>query len=147
MSFDFVPYRPKHSKQLLKDLSDLDLQECQENGTTPEEELKASVRVSQEVTTIVDESGKPLAVAGVVPLAKDAALAWIMTTQRFRARPVTVLRVTKAWLERSSWARLYASVPLTNTVSRRWLRRFGWEPQGLRDRVQGAAELLLRRAA
>lgn len=127
-----IPPREGDVEFIATHMRDHDARECEALGFAPLAALRESVRLSDNIYTMVDPLGKPIAMLGVgMGLLPEWGAVWLLGTKGIESSSVTFLRQSKEALQyvfkMSGKDVLYNYTHESNEVHHRWLKWLGFK--------------------
>ncbi len=111
-------------------LREADLREiAAATGDTPHKTLGNGLSISSPCYTIINETGQPLAMFGVVPDEEKSGIVWLLGSDKLLNYPNSFLRSSHKWIGRlhKDYYRLWNYVDSRNEVHIRWLKWCGFK--------------------
>lgn len=148
-----VPARLTHVGWLANNMRDEDRRECEALGRTPKDALRTGLKCSLEAFTALGESGKPVAMFGVVPVSLMSRLGrvWFLGSDDVFRYSRQLLEqgpgIIASWLE--TFALLENIVAADNVKAIRLLKHWGFTVGGKPESHRGVEFLpfVIERAA
>lgn len=115
-----VPFTASHIQSLV-------LQPMQKIDGPLNFEEAALLELAGPAFSLLDEQGRCLGAAGVIPQWKGRAIAWALLSPLAARHFVRITRAVKKWLDECGYERVEASADALFPASHRWLEMLGFE--------------------